>query len=240
MAAKARIVGQFRLADQGEEVAPVLVVVDQQAQVAVGRGVGPAVRREQPGVAGGAQRRVERGAAQVVAQRHVRHALEHGNLDLLPASAGAGMQHGRHQRDGGMQADGAIRQRQARSAAPRRSAAHTAPRCRPVPGSGRRRRAARRRVPARRSHRRPGRRCADCAPPPLHRTGPAWPWPGADVVEQGVAALGQPKAGLSALGRLQVQRDRALVAVQVQVQMAHAGIAHGADRAQVVAGGDST
>ena len=112
MAAKARIVGQFRLADQGEEVAPVLVVVDQQAQVAVGRGVGPAVRREQPGVAGGAQRRVERGAAQVVAQRHVRHALEHGNLDLLPASAGAGMQHGRHQRDGGMQADGAIRQRQ--------------------------------------------------------------------------------------------------------------------------------
>src|SRR3546814_5316302 len=45
------------------------------------------------------------------------------------------------------------------------------------------------------------------------------------------------QAGLAAGFGLQVQHDRALVAVQVQVQVAHAGVAHGPHRAHVVAGG---
>ena len=138
------------------KVAPVLVVVDQQAQVAVGRGVGPAVRRE--------QRRSRRGPAagrtwRRPGGRPASCAPCPRTWESRPAArvrwrghaarpTPARWRHAGRRRD--PPASGA------RSAAPRRSAAHTAPRCRPVPGSGRRRRAARRRVPARRSHRRPG------------------------------------------------------------------------------------
>ncbi|KAG0911593.1 hypothetical protein G6F31_021505 [Rhizopus arrhizus] len=60
--------------------------------------------RQQARVAGRAQRRLEGGAAQVVAQHQVRHAFEHGDLDLLAASRRPGVQHRRHQGNAHVQA----------------------------------------------------------------------------------------------------------------------------------------
>ena len=58
----------------------------------------------------------------------------------------------------------------------------------------------------------------------------------ADVVDQRIATRRQTQAGIAALGLLEVEDDRALVAVQVHRHRAHAGVAHRADGAQVVAG----
>src|SRR5690606_32563952 len=51
---------------------------------------------------------------------------------------------------------------------------------------------------------------------------------------QHIGTLGQAQAGLATRVGLQVEHDRALVAVQMQIQGAHARIAHGPHRAHVV------
>ena len=79
-------------ADRLEEAAPLPVVVDQHADEAVARAVGPAVRRDQPAVAGRAGRRVEGQPAEVIAQDDLRHRLEHRHLDVLPFAGSLAMQ----------------------------------------------------------------------------------------------------------------------------------------------------
>src|ERR1700678_2907755 len=48
MVGEARLLQEFRLADGGKETAPLLVIVDQRADVAIAGLVGTAVARQQP------------------------------------------------------------------------------------------------------------------------------------------------------------------------------------------------
>ena len=84
-AAKARIaVPEFAVAHQAHERLPVAVGVDDGADPAVDRPVGPAVGRQQARVAG--QRGIvgrEGGGAQVVAEHEGGHGLVHRHLDVL-------------------------------------------------------------------------------------------------------------------------------------------------------------
>ncbi|MCY1225839.1 hypothetical protein D3C81_959840 [compost metagenome] len=82
------VVHQARLADHLEELAPLLVVVDQHADVAVPGAVRAAVVVEDARIAARADGRVEGQAAHVVAQHELRHGLEHRHVDGL-ACAGA-------------------------------------------------------------------------------------------------------------------------------------------------------
>ncbi|SPA23071.1 hypothetical protein CBM2633_B90362 [Cupriavidus taiwanensis] len=86
--AEARVrIHQVGLADQGQELAPLLVVVEQHAQVAVPGPVRATMLVEDAGVAAGADRRLEGQPAHVVAQDELRHGLEHRHVDRLALAA---------------------------------------------------------------------------------------------------------------------------------------------------------
>src|SRR5712691_3950997 len=70
--------------DRLEESLPLMVVVDAQATIAVPCVIRAAMGAENPAVSHFADRRIERAAAQMIAQDELRHGFEHRDLDGLP------------------------------------------------------------------------------------------------------------------------------------------------------------
>ena len=90
---KPGIVGlRIAIAQRGEECGPVLVGIDQHADMPVAGGVGTPVWRQQARIAGGAARRLETASRHVIAEHELRHRLEHRNLDRLPFAGPVAMQ----------------------------------------------------------------------------------------------------------------------------------------------------
>ncbi len=230
MRGEARVVRQASiavLADRREKASPVLVVVDQHAEHAVGRGVGLAVGREQARVAGFAQRRLEGEARHVVAQHELRHGLEHRHdHGLAPSRLLAGVErrrHGIHR----VQPGHPVRQRGGRIRRLRRAVAlHE-------PGNaggaldqvvvGRTRGVRPVLVEAAAAH------VDDAGIARAHRP-VIQPQPGQrlrpHIADEHVAALGQPQRRLAPVRVLQVQRDALLARVRMQKDVPHARVPH--------------
>ena len=77
---------QIRAPDRGKETAPLLVVVREHTDVAVLRAIRQALWRKAALVPRRPVRRIESAPAHVVAQHHLRHRLEHGDVHTLAAT----------------------------------------------------------------------------------------------------------------------------------------------------------
>src|SRR5262245_10515779 len=98
----------LRPADDIEERLPLLVVVDQRADVAVLRLVGPPVGREDAQVAGLAVLRLEAVTAEMVAEHDLKKVFEHRNVDALALAGLLAAVEGGADRAGNLLADGAV------------------------------------------------------------------------------------------------------------------------------------
>ena len=159
-----RILAQIVAAGRLEEALPLLVVIDDHAEIAVAGLVGPAVARQMPRVAALVQRRLVGEPAHVVAHDEARHGLEHGNVERAGRARCArdarGWRRPRRPRSG-RRCDRPARS--ARSAECRRRSAPSAPAIRSRPGSDRHRRASPHKARPGRSRTRRHRSGADCA-----------------------------------------------------------------------------
>ena len=95
-------------AETFEEGLPLLVGIDERADVTVAGGVGPARFAHQARIAGFADRRVERAAAEMVAQHELRHGLEHRQLDRLALAGAVAAEYGGEDDVRGVDADDAV------------------------------------------------------------------------------------------------------------------------------------
>ena len=103
----AQIVAARRL----EEVLPLLVVVDDDAEIAVRGLVRPAVAREVAGIAALVERRLVGEPAHVVAHDEAGHGLEHRDVDALAAAGAIAMHEAGADRADRSEADDAVDQR---------------------------------------------------------------------------------------------------------------------------------
>ena len=78
---------QFGLADDVEEALPLAVVIDQDAEIAVGGAIGTAMGGKQAVIAGLSLRRLEGASRHVVGQNEMGDALEHRHFDFLALAA---------------------------------------------------------------------------------------------------------------------------------------------------------
>ena len=209
-----------------EERVPLLVGIDQRADIAVAGLVGAAIGRQQPRIAGRPDRRIETAAGHVIAEHESRHGLEHRDFDRLSfAGAFAVEQRGE---DGvqRIEPDDAVGHRRRRIA---RLAGDLA-------GQRRQRRQAldqvvvsgpsgigaglAKAVQAGIDQPRVDReQIVGAELEASHRRRP-------HIVHEHVGVRRQPEQGGAATGLLQVEHDRALVAVALQVHRAHLGMAH--------------
>ncbi|MGY4369943.1 hypothetical protein ACVW1A_006008 [Bradyrhizobium sp. LB1.3] len=235
-ARKFRIGAQIVAARRLEEVLPLLVVVDDDAEIAVRCLVGPAVAREVAGVAALVERRLKSEPAHVVAHDEAGHGLEHRDVDALAASGAVAVHEAGADRADGGEADNAIDQRV------RHIARHA------VTGLRHQRRQRGRAldqivigglcgirpVLTEAEHASIDQMRIDLGHnviaelEPCHRLR-------TDVVDEHIGVLQQPQHGLAAGGLLQIETDRALAAVGVEEHRAHAGVTHRADQAGDVA-----
>ena len=102
---------QVVAAGRFKEARPLLVVIDDDADMAVGGLVGPAIARQMPRVAAFVERRLVGQAAHVVAHDETRHGLEHRNIQTLAASGAVAMHEACANRANRRETDDAIDQR---------------------------------------------------------------------------------------------------------------------------------
>ena len=103
---------QLPLANQPQKFFPVVVGVNQHAQMAIAGGVGSALLHQQARVTGLPHGRLERGTGHVLAQNILRHGLEHGHLYRLPHAGLVARNHRRQNGIGRHQAHRAVGQGQ--------------------------------------------------------------------------------------------------------------------------------
>ena len=230
------LVHHARLSYQLEERAPLLVVVDQDADVAVRRRKGPALLGEDARVARLPHPRLKSRPAQVLAHYHHQHVLEHRDVDTLPlAGLFPVIERGAHRaRD--LLADRTV-DKVDRRVVRFLSALHLEE---PGQADG----ALDQILVGRLVGVGPALAVAEGAHVDDARVGFAQVLvrelkPGhrrrADVVDQHVRVARQRKHRIARLGTLEVQRNRALVAVHVHEHVAHAGIAVGPQLARDIA-----
>ncbi|EWS65196.1 hypothetical protein Y695_01560 [Hydrogenophaga sp. T4] len=233
---EARIDPQIVTLDGVQKTLPVAVVVDQRADVAVAGFVGSAPGRQQPHIAGVTTGRLESEPVEVVRQHHAGHGFEHRHVNAAAASGALApvQRHGHAVRC--MQADHAVGNRQRHVARLARPAlllqGGDADRALDQVVIGRA--AGVGTVLAVTVHAAPDDAWID------HRDAlVVQPEPGdggrAEVVHEDIGAFDQAPHRSRALRRFEVKRHAALVAVQVQEQRTHAGMASGADPACRVA-----
>ena len=229
------LLGKQLAADRLQEAFPLLVVVDQRADVAVARAVGAPLGRQLARVAAAVQGRLEREPAHMVAEHEGHHGFEHRDVHPVPAAgapprekAGQDGAHGRLPHDaighgrGHVAGDAARRPRdevRQRGGALDQVVVGRAGGIRPVLPE-----AEEARVHDARIDRRYG---LVVEPQPRHRLG-------AHVVHEHVRIREQPLERLRAVGVLQVKHDAALVAVGVQEDRAHVIVPGRADLAHQV------
>ncbi len=236
---KARIGGEFfGAADGAEERRKMPVGIDEDAHIAVAGVIRPPVGRQQAAVAGSAHRRLVAAPRHVIDQHELRHGLEHRQLDRLALAGAVALDQGREDDMDRVEADDAIGDRQRHIA--RLAAADAADQ----PGDrrdaldeiviGRPARIGPALAVAHQAHiddPRIGR--AHLGGPevePAHRRR-------ADVVDEDVGAPAQFQHGRPAGRLLHVEHHAALIAIDLQIDRAHAGTAHRAAGAHDVARG---
>ena len=222
---KFRIGAQIVAAGGIEEILPLLVVVDDHADVAVRGLVGPPVRRQMPGIAALVERRLIGETAHVIAHHETGHGLEHRDIDALAAAgavaidqAGADRAHRREPDDAVDQrvrhiarhAVGGLRhQRRQRGGALDQIVIGGLCRIGPVLPEAEHAGIDQARVDLRHH--------VVAELQPRHRLR-------AHIVDQHVGGLDQPQHGVAPGRLLQVEADRALVAVGVEEHRPHAGM----------------
>ena len=208
-------------------------VVRQDRDVAVARAIGLAVGRRQPVVAGGAQRRFERRAAELLGHQERDRALEHRRLDAAALAGLRTPRQRRRHRDGEVQATDLVAEDRRQVA---RLAAFVGVECRDA-----RSRlddvVVRRLAGVRSALVVPGREGVDQAGPQGRETvvveAEACGRLGTHVMHDDVGTAHEPVEHLAGRGLLQVERNRALVAIEAEVARAHGARAarpHGAEQ----------
>ena len=85
------VLAQIVAAGCFEEILPLLVVIDDDADIAVGCLVGAAVARQMPSIAALVQRRLVGEPTHVIAHDETGHGLEHRDVDALTAPGAVAM-----------------------------------------------------------------------------------------------------------------------------------------------------
>src|ERR1700722_8761768 len=86
-----KILAQIVAAGSPEEILPLLVVVNDDANIAVGGFIRPPVARQMPRIAALVERRLKGETAHVIAHHETRHGLEHRNIHALPTAGAVAM-----------------------------------------------------------------------------------------------------------------------------------------------------
>jgi hypothetical protein len=219
-----------------EEAVPVLVVVDQHAQMAVAGAVGLAMARQQPRIAGIAQRRLEAQPGHVIAQDELRHGLEHGHDHRLALAALlARIQRSRDRIDR-MQARDPVAQRHGRigrlAAAVLLGQPGHAGRPLDQVVVGRLGRIGAGLIEAAAAHMDQARMALLQRLPVQAQSGHGL---GPHIADEDIGIGQQLQQRLARCGLLEIQHHGALALVGLQKNGAHAGVAHGAYMAHVVA-----
>ena len=94
-----------------EEILPLLVVVDDHADIAVRGLVGPPVRRQMTGIAALVERRLVGETAHVIAHHEAGHGFEHRYIDALAAAGTVTVDKGGADRTHGREPDNTVDQR---------------------------------------------------------------------------------------------------------------------------------
>ena len=108
---KPGIAAQIVASGRRKEIFPLLVVVDDHADVAIGGLVRPPVARQVPRIAALVERRLVGQAAHVVAHHKTRHGLEHRNVDALATPGAVAMHQAGADRTDSSQTHDAVDQR---------------------------------------------------------------------------------------------------------------------------------